>query len=168
MTNHVKPSNRSYSILHQDIIDQNLDGLILHGSIQSIPILSVVLDMVTSKYMTSESSEDYRQMLQCINCHVAVRDLDSILVLERLLRTRDHRIVTPAITALGNFYHESSALAIAELLCSKKDESITRVAIPSLENILKKCPEVIPAIKSILDSDCVNKRPLRRLLERSS
>lgn len=164
---HVEPSNEAYKRLHLDIIDQNLDGLIMHGSIQSIPTLSIMLDTIVSKYMSSESSGDYRQLLQCINSHVAVRDLNSILVLERLLKTRNNRIISPAITALGNFYHESSALAIAELLCSQKDDSITELAIPALANIMSKCPEVIPAIKGTLDSDCKNKKPLRQLLDRS-
>ncbi|MFW9845709.1 MAG: hypothetical protein ACFFD6_03090 [Candidatus Thorarchaeota archaeon] len=167
-TDYVGPSNKTYNSLHEDIIDQNLESLISYGSIQSIPTLSTILDTTVSNYISSESSEDYRQMLQCINCHVAVRNLNSILVLERLLETGNHRIITPAIMALGNFYHESSALAIAELLCSQKDEPITKVAVHALENIMKKCPEVIPAIKRMLDSDCKNKKPLRQLLSRSS
>jgi hypothetical protein len=126
-----------------------------------------MLDNAVTQYMTSESSEDYRHLLQCINSHVVVRHLNSITQLEKLLTLSDQRIATPSITALGNFYHESSAHALVELLCKNVDEEITMASVNALDNILKKSPETLVVIKNALESDCRNRRHLRRLLKKA-
>ncbi len=166
-TNIIKPSNQTYRELHEHIINQDVEGLISKGSIHSLLTLNAMLDNAVTQYMTSESSEDYRQLLQCINSHVVVRHFNSITQLEKLLTLSDQRIATPSITALGNFYHESSAHALIELLCKNVDEEIIMASVNALDNILKKSPETLVVIKDALESDCRNRRHLRRFLKRA-
>jgi hypothetical protein len=163
----VSPSNQMYKELHEHIIGQDIEGLVAKGSTHSLPTLNAMLDNAVTQYMTSKSSGDYRQLLQCINGHVAIRHLDSIAHLEKLLRVDDQRIATPAITALGNLYHESSAHAIIDLVCRTMDEQIIKASVTALANILKKSPETQVVIKDALDSECRNRRHLRHLLKRA-
>jgi hypothetical protein len=165
--NIIEPSNQMYRELHEHIINQDVEGLISKGSTHSLLTLNAMLDNAVTQYMTSESSEDYRHLLQCINSHVVVRHLNSITQLEKLLTLSDQRIATPSITALGNFYHESSAHALVELLCKNVDEEITMASVNALDNILKKSPETLVVIKNALESDCRNRRHLRRLLKKA-
>jgi hypothetical protein len=154
----VGPSNQMYRQLQKCIIDQDIECLIIKGSIHSLPTLNIMLDNTVTQYMNSESSEDYRLLLQCINSHVAVRQLNSITHLEKLLKVKDQRIITPAITALGNLYHESSGHAIVDLLCRTPDEEIIRASVAALENIMKKSPETFVVIQNALEPDCRNRR----------
>jgi hypothetical protein len=164
----VSPSNQMYKELHEHIIGQDIEGLISKGSTHSLLTLNAILDDAFTQYMTSKSSEDYRKLLQCINSHVAVRHLNSIAHLEKLLRVDDQRIVTPAIIALGNLYHESSAHAIVDLVCKTMDERIIKASVKALDNILKKSPETLVVIKDALESECKNRRHLRHFLKREA
>ncbi|MFW9913521.1 MAG: hypothetical protein ACFFEU_13675 [Candidatus Thorarchaeota archaeon] len=164
----IGPSNQMYKELHEHIINQDIEGLISKGSIHSLPTLNAMLDNAVTQYMNSKSSEAYRQLLQCINGHVAVRHLDSITHLEKLLRTDDQRIITPSITALGNLYHESSAHAIVDLICRSKDKQVINASLTALDNILKKSPETMVVIKDALESECKNRRHLRRFQKRNT
>ncbi|MFW9886899.1 MAG: hypothetical protein ACFFER_01880 [Candidatus Thorarchaeota archaeon] len=162
----IRPSNQMYKELHEHIISQDIEGLISKGSIHSLPTLNAMLDNAVTQYMNSKSSEAYRQLLQCVNGHVAVRHLDSITHLEKLLGTDDQRIITPSITALGNLYHESSAHAIVDLICRSNDKQVINASLTALDNILKKSPETMSVIKDALESECKNRRHLRRFQER--
>ena len=164
----VEPSNQTYKELHEHIIGQDIEGLVSKGSSHSLPTLNAMLDNVVTQYMVTKSSADYRQLLQCINGHVAVRNLNSITHLEKLLRVEDQRIVTPSIMALGNLYHESSAHAIVDLVCRNMDEQVINASVNALDNILKKSPETMAVIKDALESECKNRRYLRRLLKRTT
>ena len=163
----IRPSNQMYKELHEYIIDQDIEGLISKGSNHSLLTLNSVLDNAVTQYMTSKSSEAYRKLLQSINSHVAIRNLNSIASLEKLLRMDNQRVVTPSISALGNLYHESSAHAIVDLLCKTVDEQITKASVTALDNILKKSPETLVVIKDALESDCKNRRHLRQFLKRA-
>lgn len=164
----VKPANQMYRELHKHIIDHDIDGLISKGSKHSLFTLNALLNDAVTRYATSESSDDYRHLLQCINSHVAIRNLDSITSLEKLLRIDNQRVVTPSISALGNLYHESSAQAIIDLLCKTSDDQIISVSLTALENILKKSPETLVVIEAALNSECKNRRHLRRFLKSTS
>ncbi|MFX0056208.1 MAG: hypothetical protein ACFFAX_10110 [Promethearchaeota archaeon] len=164
----IGPSNQMYKELHEHIMHQDIEGLISKGSIHSLPTLNAMLDNAVTQYMSSKSSEAYRQLLQCINGHVAVRHLDSITHLEKLLRTDDQRIITPSITALGNLYHESSAHAIVDLICRSMDKRVIDASLTALDNILTKSPETMTVIKDALESECKNRRHLRRFQKRST
>jgi hypothetical protein len=161
----VKPSNQMYGELQEHIIAQDIEGLIVKGSSHSLPILNAILDNAVIQYVNSKSSEDYRLLLQCINSHVVVRQLDSITHLEKLLNVKDQRIITPAITALGNLYHESSAQAIIDLFCKTANEQLIKSSVTALENIVKKSPETLVVIRNTQESDCKNRRHLRQFLK---
>jgi hypothetical protein len=163
--NLINPSNQMYRELHEHIMNQDIEGFISKGSTHSLPTLNAMLDNAVTLYMTSKSSDDYRQLLQCINGHVAVRHLDSITHLEKLLKVDDQRIVTPSLAALGNLYHESSAHAIVDLICRNVDERIINASVAALDNILKKSPETMVVIRDALESECKNRRHLRRFLK---
>ncbi len=164
----VKPSNQMYKELHEHIIGQDIEGFISKGSTHSLLTLNAILDNAVTQYMNSKSSEDYRKLLQSINGHIAVRHLNSIAHLEKLLRVDDQRIVTPSIIALGNIYHESSAHAIVDLVCRTMDERIIKASVTALDNILKKSPETLVVIKDALESECKNRRHLRHFLKRKA
>jgi hypothetical protein len=163
----IGPSNQIYKELHEHIICQDIEGLVSKGSIHSLPTLNAMLDNAVTQYMVTKSSGDYRQLLHCINGHVAVRSFNSITHLEKLLSVDDQRIVTPSITALGNLYHESSAHAIVDLVCRNMDEQVIKASVNALDNILKKSPETMAVIKDALESECKNRRHLRRLLKKT-
>jgi hypothetical protein len=90
--------------------------------------------------------------------------LDSIQLLEGLAYHQDTRIATVAITALGNYYHESAASALIEILCKSKNREIVKTTTRAILNVGKKCPETIPVITTALDSSiCAYKGRLKRL-----
>ncbi len=162
------PSNSMYASLLQSMIKQDLESLCSLASRHSVPNLTAMLESSVSQYQKSSSSENYRYMLECMNTHVAVRTLDSIMAFQKLVKLDDPRIVTPAINALGNFYNESSVLTLAETLCRRKDEWVVRSVLDALDNVFRRCPEAEPAIRRTLQSDCVNSTPLKHFLRRVS
>ncbi|MFX1266228.1 MAG: hypothetical protein ACFFH0_12655, partial [Promethearchaeota archaeon] len=162
------PSNSLYANLLQSMIKQDLEGLSSLASRHSVPVLTAMLENSVSQYQESLSSEDYRYVLECMNTHVAVRTLDSIMAFQKLVKLDNPRIVTPAINALGNFYNESSVLTLAETLCRRRDEWVVHSVLDALDNVFGKCPEAEPAIRRTLESDCVNSTPLKRFLRRVS
>jgi hypothetical protein len=162
------PSNSLYASLLQFMIKQDLEGLCSLASRHSVPNLTAMLESSVGQYQESLSSEDYRYMLECMNTHVAIRTLDSIMAFQKLVKLDDSRIVTPAINSLGNFYNESSVLTLAETLCRRKDEWVVRSVLDALDNVFSKCPEAEPAIRRTIESDCVNSTPLKHFLRRVS
>ena len=162
------PLNPLYASLLQSMIKQDLENLRLLASRHSVQILTAMLESSVGRYQESTSSESYRYMLGCMNTHVAVRTIDSILAFQKLVKLGDPRIVTPSINALGNFYNESSVLTLAETLCRRKDDWVVRSVLDALDNVFRKCPEAEPAIRRTLESDCVNSTPLKHFLRRVS
>jgi hypothetical protein len=157
-------SNRLYHDLHNYIINHDVNGLSVLSSRHSFSILKSMLEEVLDIYAKDSSSENYRQVLYLINTQVRVRMLDSIQLLEGLAYHQDTRIATVAITALGNYYHESAASALIEILCKSKNREIVKTTTRAILNVGKKCPETIPVITTALDSSiCAYKGRLKRL-----
>jgi hypothetical protein len=162
------PSNSLYASLLQSMIKQDLEGLCSLASRHSVPNLTAMLESSVARYQKSLSSENYRYMLECMNTHVAIRTLDSIMAFQKIVKLDDPRMVTPAINALGNFYNESSVLTLAETLCRRKNEWVVQSVLDALDNVFSKCPEAEPAIRRTIESDCVNSTPLKHFLRRVS
>jgi hypothetical protein len=115
-------------------------------------------------YKDSNSSSTFREILSCVNAHVRVRTPESILLLENLTRSKDIRIVTTAITALGNFYNESSASVLVDLLCATKNKEVANTTTRAIKNVGKKCFETKYIVKNAIESSsCVNIGRLKRL-----
>ena len=165
---HTYPSNSAYKKLHTHLINHEVDELSLLASRHSVPLLNTLLDEVSSTYEDSSSTEGYKEILTHINAHIAVRNVESTLVLEKSAQMKNTRIATTAILAIGNFYHESSAATLVKMLCSVKNNEIEEVVIKALENVYKKCPEADRVITDSLDTECRNHGKLKKLYRRLS
>ncbi|RDE11118.1 MAG: hypothetical protein C4K48_12280 [Candidatus Thorarchaeota archaeon] len=158
-------SNLAYRDLHDCIIRHDGDGLCGLSSRHSFATLRFMLQDVLDIYTKDPSSENYRRVLDLIHMHVRVRTIDSLQLLEGLAFLKDDRIATVAITALGNFYHESTAYVLTELLCKSKKREIVKTAMNAVLNVGKKCPEARSVVTDALEtSSCVHKGRLKRLL----
>lgn len=164
----VVPSNSLYANLLKGIINQNLEALSSYASRHSLSTLSVLLENTATQYHESPSSDNYRILLECMKTHVAVRSINSIIALEKLVRLDDPRVATPAINVLGNLYNDSAVLTLAETLCRGKKKWIVQPVLNALENISKKCPEAVPVIEGVLESGCRSQGILKRFLGRIS
>ncbi|MFW9906935.1 MAG: hypothetical protein ACFFEF_00035 [Candidatus Thorarchaeota archaeon] len=161
------PSNALYRDLHNCIINQNDEGLSNHSSRHSFATLKSMLEEILDVYNKDSSSDNFRRFLYLVHKHVKVRTLDSIQLLERLSYLRDIRIATVTITALGNFYHESAASSLAEILCRSKNREIVKTATTAILNVGKRCPETVSVIETVLESStCTYKGRLKRLLKK--
>ncbi len=160
---HSRPFNKDYRILLTQIIHQDIDGLCNLASRHSLPTLNSLLDEATSHYKASPSTTGFREILHYINAHIVVRDLDSIITLEKTSRVTDPRIATLAILALGNFYNESATSTLVDILCSSKNREIIETTIRSIETIYKRCPEADYVISDRLDRNCTNRGKLIKL-----
>ena len=165
---HAYPSNSAYKKLHTHLINHEVDELSLLASRHSVPLLNTLLDEVSSTYEDTSSTEGYKKILNHINAHIAVRNVESTLVLEKSAQMKNTRIATTAILAIGNFYHESSAATLVKMLCSVKNNEIEKVMIKALENVYKKCPEADRVITDSLDTECRNHGKLKKLYRRLS
>ena len=116
------------------------------GSKHAIPTLDNILYDDLRNYEIDSSSNNYQQILKKINCHVAIRDLSSIPILEQLSQFKDERMAIVAIIALGNYYHESAALAMINLVCNNKNNEVIRKSLTALENLCNYYPETITII----------------------
>ncbi|MFW9926356.1 MAG: hypothetical protein ACFFDM_06260, partial [Candidatus Thorarchaeota archaeon] len=143
---------------------QDIDELSDLGSKHAIPTLNILLDDISSKYKDSPSTDSFKQILKCINAHIAVRDLDSVITLEKTSRMEDSRIATTAILSIGNFYHESAASTLVDILCKSRNREIIETTKKSIENLYKKCPEADYVINSHLEMECINRGKLIKLL----
>jgi hypothetical protein len=159
------PSNEEYRNLHRCIINHDTEGLCSLSSRHSLPTLRFLLEEVLDFYTKEPLSDRYRRILNLIHMHVRIRTLDSIQLLESLTSLKDIRIATVAITALGNYYNESAAAALVELLCRSRNREIVRTATGAILNVGKKCPETYSVIMANLESStCKQKGRLKRLL----
>lgn len=159
-----EPSNRSYRELLESMINHDVTNLCFLASRLSYPIMKVVLEESLDHYIDSPTSENYRNVLIGINAHVRIRTLDSIGFLEWIAQFENPRIATSAITALGNFYHESSVTALVDILCKTKNQNIIKVTKSSILNVSKRCAETGLIIVNAIESNCCNQnKHLKRL-----
>ena len=158
------PSNSQYQKLFSSIINQEIENLSLQSSKHSYPTLKFMLENFLDHYEDSQSSSAFRNILSCVNAHVRVRTPESTMLLENLAHSKDNRIATTAITALGNFYNESSASALVDLLCSTKNNEIADTTIRAIKNVSKRCFETKYIVKNATESSsCMNTGRLKRL-----
>ncbi|MFX1481910.1 MAG: hypothetical protein ACFFCP_01830 [Promethearchaeota archaeon] len=159
------PSNDDYRKLLTQLINQDMDRLSLHGSRHAIPTLNVLLDEALSQYQNSPSASGFKKILDCINTHITVRYLDSIISLQKASDLKDSRIATLSILAIGNYYHESAVSTLIDILCKKTNREILDTSMRAIENIYKKCPEADHVISNRLDEECTNRGRLVKLLK---
>jgi hypothetical protein len=158
-----RPANSTYKKLHTYLINHDVSELSLLASRHSIPLLNTLLDEASSSYEKSSSTTDYKKTLKCINAHISVRDIESVLVLEKSSQMKNTRIATTAILAIGNYYHESSAAILVKLLCTQKNNEIEKAVMKAIENVYKKCPEADQIITEAFNAECKNLGKLKRL-----
>jgi hypothetical protein len=159
------PSNEEYHNLHRFIINHDTEGLCHLSSRHALPTLRFLLEEVLNLYIRDSSSDRYRQILNLIHMHVRVRTLDSIQLLESLTILKDIRISSVAITALGNYYNQSAAAALVELLCRSRNREIVKTTTDAILNVAKRCPETYSVIMTNLESsNCKQRGRLKRIL----
>lgn len=163
-----QPSNSVYRKLHTHLIHHEVNELSLLASRHAVPLLNTLLDEASSAYEESSSTSDYKEILGYINAHISIRNVESILVLEKSSQMKNTRIATTAILAIGNFYHESSAATLLKLFCTRKNDEIVKVVAKAIENVYKKCPEANRVIVDSLDTECKNHGKLKKLYRRLS
>lgn len=160
------PSNSVYRKLHTHLIHHEVNELSLLASRHAVPLLNTLLDEASSAYEDVSSTTGYKEILDYINAHISVRDVESILALEKSSQMKNTRIATTAILAIGNFYHESSAATLVKLFCTRKNDEIVKVVAKAIENVYKKCPEADRVIIDSLDTECRNHGKLKKLYRR--
>ncbi|MHA1576202.1 MAG: hypothetical protein ACTSU3_02460 [Candidatus Thorarchaeota archaeon] len=165
-TEFVESTNHEYRALLEHTMNQDSEGLRLSASKHSVEHLNTLLSRSLMKYNQVRSSKNYRELLSTIATFVTIRTIDSIISLQRLTTQKDPRIATPSAMALGNFYHESSASVLVELLCSNINTEVQTATFNALVNLSKKCPELKTIISSALKSDCRNVGLLLRLFKK--
>lgn len=163
---YAKPSNHMYSLLLASIIDQDQEVLRSLGSRHAVLTLNALLDSHIAVYETKESSEDYRNLVYCINSHVAIRTQESVAILGKLANMDDARVVTPAVVALSGFYHESAVSVLIDIVCNTRTKEILGTSLSALENIVKKSPEARYMIHITLRSGRPNRNRLKRVYQR--
>jgi hypothetical protein len=164
----VYPSQEEYKLLLNFIIEKKPNELEQLGSKHSIPIFNNLLFDALEYYENNTSSKNYQNVLNMMVSHVMIREVDSISILEQLSQLEDKRIATIAIISLGNFFHESAALALINLVCNKRNNEIIDNAIIALENLCMNSPESILMIKNVLKTNCTNYNKLKNLHKRIS
>jgi hypothetical protein len=159
------PSNVEYHNLHRFIINHDTEGLCHLSSRHALPTIRFLLEEVLNLYAEEPLSDRYRQVLNLINAHVRIRTEDSIQLLESLTALKDIRIISVAITALGNFYNQSAAAALVELLCRSRNREIVKTTTGAILNVAKRCPETYSVIMTNLESsNCKQRGRLKQIL----
>jgi len=159
-----QPSNLLYRKLLTSIIDHDIGIISSLSSKYSYHPLKSILENILDHYEKHSTSTNFRNVLSCINTHVRVRVSESIMPLEELARSKDTRIATTAITALGNFYSEAAASALVDLLCETKNREIENTTIRAIKNVSKKCFETKYVVNNAIESSsCTNVGRLKRL-----
>jgi hypothetical protein len=161
------PSNGEYHNLHRFIINHDTEGLCHLSSRHALPTIRFLLGDVLNLYTKEPLSDRYRQILNLIHAHVRIRTEDSIQLLESLTALKDIRIISVAITALGNFYNQSAAAALVELLCRSRNREIVKATTDAILNVAKRCPETYSVIMTNLESsNCKQRGRLKQILRR--
>ncbi|RDE16599.1 MAG: hypothetical protein C4K49_04360 [Candidatus Thorarchaeota archaeon] len=163
---YANPSNCMYSLLLASIIDQDQEALRSLGSRHAVFTLNALLDNHIAGYETTESSDDYRKLVYCVNSHVVIRTQESVAILGKLAKMEDARIVTPAIVALSGFYHESAVSVLIDIVCQTRTREILDASLSALENIVKKSPEARYMIHAALRSGLPNRNKLKRVYQK--
>ncbi|MBE0525902.1 MAG: HEAT repeat domain-containing protein, partial [Candidatus Thorarchaeota archaeon] len=126
--------------------------------------LEFILKDALDQYEKQPSSENFRIFLSLVSIHVRVRTPESIILLEELAHSKDTRIATTAITALGNFYTESAASALVDLLCTTKNREIADTSVRAIKNVSNSCFETKYILKTATESTtCTNPGQVKRL-----
>ncbi|MGY5871070.1 MAG: HEAT repeat domain-containing protein [Candidatus Thorarchaeota archaeon] len=160
----IQPSNLQYRTLITSIINHDIESLCSMSSKHSYHTLKSKLEEALDSYEKHSSSANFRNVLSYMNAHVRVRTTESIMSLEELTHSKDTRIATTAITALGNFYNESAASALVDLLCETKNREVEDTTIRGIKNVSKRCFETKYILKSALDSvTCTNIARIKRI-----
>ena len=159
----VKPSlSPHYANLLDFIINHNTEGLRALGSKHSLLTLNHLLRGAIDTYKSTGSSQSYRTLLSSIRDHLAIRMLESAIVLNELTWEKDPRLVTPAIGALGNYYHESIVSVLINTICTTRITKARESALVSLRNVKSRCPETRALVENTLASGCKNSSALQR------
>lgn len=160
----VHPSNSLYETLLLSIINHEIENLSEMSSVQSYPTLEFILKDALDQYEKQPSSDNFRIFLSYVNIHVRVRTSESIILLEELAHSKDTRIATTAITALGNFYNESAASALVDLLCTTRNREIIDTTVRAIKNVSNSCFETKYILKTAIESEtCTNLGQAKRL-----
>lgn len=163
----VSPSNEDYNTLIESIISQDVDGLQKLGSKYSIPTINFLTKEAIDHYLSEESSGRYRRIMKCLDSHLAIRTLDSVNTLESLSLTGKPRLALPTAIALGNFYHESAAAALIEIICKTKDKKLLQTSEDSLISLYARLPEVFELVMKYTETSiCEKPGRLKRILRR--
>ncbi len=158
------PSNLLYRTLLTSIINHNTESLCLLSSKYSNHPLKILLENALDNYEKQSTSTNFRDVISSVNALVRIRTSESIIPLEELARSKDTRIATTAITALGNFYNESAASALVDLLCETRNREIVNTTIRAIENVSKRCFETKYVVSNAIESSsCTNIGRLKRL-----
>jgi len=158
------PTNPIYRILLTSIINHDVESLVTHSSKHTSSTLKFLLKDTLDQYEQQQSSDIFRSILSLVNAHVRVRDPQSILILEELSHSKDIRIATTAITALGNFYNETAVSALVDLLCTTKNKEIAETVTRAIKNVSKNCFETRYIVKQAVELEsCTNLGYLKRL-----
>ena len=157
------PSNIMYKELLTHIIQQDIEGLGRLASRHALPTLNTLLDESISQYSETQSAAGFNVILQHIRAHVTVRAIDSVIVLEKAAKMTDNRVATMSILAIGNFYHESAASSLVDILCTNKKQEIIDTVTRSIRNVHKRCPETDHVIDIQLSRECMNRGKLLKL-----
>lgn len=162
MNEPVQPMNPEYQYLLESIINCDVENLRKLGSRHAFPTFSYLLKTYADRYRSSESSTDYRNLLLAIRDHISIRWNDSIIAIADLTQISDNRITTDAISALGNFYHESAASTLTEIFCKSTDKSNRRLILKTIAHLATRCPETKESVRHALSQDCMNDGELRK------
>jgi len=157
------PSHLGYRDLLSKMIQQDVDGLGQLASRHGLPTLNSLLDESITQYNNAQSSTGFNLILNHIKAHIAVRDIESVLVLEKASRINDTRVATMAIMAIGNFYNESAVSSLVDILCTNKKQEIIDTTTRSIRNVHKRCPETDHIIDTQLNRECMNRGKLLKL-----
>ncbi|MCK4566369.1 MAG: hypothetical protein KAU48_03580 [Candidatus Thorarchaeota archaeon] len=158
------PSNLLYRTLLTSTINHDIESMCSLASKSSYHPLKSILEESLDRYEKHSSSTNFRKVLACVNAHVRVRASESILLLEEFAYSKDTRIATTTITALGNFYNESTASALVDLLCETKNHEIVNTTIRAIKNVSKRCFETKYVVRNAIESTaCTNIGRLKRL-----
>ncbi|TFH11885.1 MAG: hypothetical protein E4H14_00070 [Candidatus Thorarchaeota archaeon] len=159
-----QPSNPLYRKLLTSIINHEIENLSAQSSKHSHHTLKSILQKSLDYYENSQSSSDFRKIISCVNAYVRVRTPESIVHLEEIAHSKDMRISTIAIIALGNFYNEAASSALVDLLCATKNKEVANTTIHAIKNISKRCSETKYIVKNATEStSCTNIGRLKRL-----
>jgi len=164
---YTKPMNPIYTTLLDAIINDDIDSLRNLGSRHACPTFSYLLKTYVDRYKTSESSQDYRNLLLIVRDHVLVRWNDSIITIAELTQLSDERMVTDAINALGNFYHESSVSTLLDIFCNSNNQKTRKLILKTINHLRIRCPEAQSVVHQILNNDCSHIEELRKFYHKT-